>query len=58
MNLEWPQITWICLTLIWVGINLGKDGEPGPKFGFVRSLLNAVIVAALLYAGGFFGRVH
>ena len=52
--MDWPQITYIVLLAIVVGIDLAKDGEPrGGRHNFITTLISAAIVSWLLWAGGF-----
>jgi hypothetical protein len=55
MTLHWPQITWVVLTLLGLGLALGKHGQSKGDYSFWESLLNTAIAAWLLYYGGFFG---
>lgn len=50
-----PQIIWIVLVTLSVGLHLSKHGEPRTeRYSFWGMLLNAAITAGLLYWGGFF----
>lgn len=56
MHLGWPQVIFC----IWIGTGLGicaaKNGQPREgKFSFTGSVMRSVLLAALLYWGGFFG---
>lgn len=54
--MHWPQITWIALSCIGLGVTLQQHNQP--KTGdnnFFHSLIASLIVAGLLWAGGFFG---
>lgn len=52
----WPQITWIVLAAIGVGIHVAKHGEPhkGKRTAW-PVLIRVAFCAWLLSAGGFFG---
>ncbi len=51
-----PQIIWIVLAVLGVGISLAKDGEPKTdSHSFMTSVICTSIVASILYWGGFFG---
>ena len=56
MNLHWPQIVWLALTLIGIGVQCAKHGKPreGKENVFI-TIISTIIVATLLYYGGFFG---
>jgi hypothetical protein len=52
-----PQILMIIFYTLNLGVNLAHHGEPSlVKYNFWSSLLVAVVVFALLWWGGFFGR--
>ncbi|HRK69439.1 MAG TPA: hypothetical protein PKY73_17950 [Hyphomonas sp.] len=51
--MAWPQVTFIALMALTVGINLAKHGE-AYRYNFWNSLLGAGLTGGLLYAGGFF----
>lgn len=51
----WPQITYLILTFVGLGIAIERHGKP--KIGthdFVVDIVATSIVLGLLYAGGFF----
>ena len=51
----WPQIIWIILLLIGVGIHLAKHGERRlDDYNIILYLISSAISFALLYFGGFF----
>jgi len=53
--MRWPQIIIIALYTMSLGIHLAKHGEEKTgKYNFWSSLLSAIIIFALLKAGGFF----
>lgn len=49
----WPQIVWACLTVLGLGVALGKHGEQS-EHNFWYSLIGAGISVWLLFSGGFF----
>lgn len=51
-----PQIIWLTINLLGLGISLAKHGEPKEgKYSFWWTLLSLLINVALLYWGSFFG---
>lgn len=55
MNLEWPQLTYLALSCLAVGVHLAKHGEPRKdKYGFWSALISSAIMTFILYKGGFF----
>lgn len=53
--MNWPQVIWCVLTLLGLGIALARHGEPKTdKHSFWWSLTGTIIVAWLLWCGGFF----
>jgi hypothetical protein len=57
MTLHWPQITWLCLTLLSAGIGIAQHGKPktGNNNMFIN-LIATALIAWLLYEGGFFSQ--
>jgi len=54
--MDWPQITWIVLAAIGLGIDLSRDGrEKEGRHNFIATLIGTGLMAWLLWAGGFFG---
>lgn len=53
----WPQIIWICLTLMALGVHAALHGRTKrvEKYNFFSAFIGAIIVGAFLYWGGFFG---
>lgn len=49
-----PQIIWIVLMCIGLGIDLANHGQPRTNTNFFTSLISAVIAFLILKAGGFF----
>ncbi|CAI2420059.1 transglycosylase SLT domain-containing protein [Serratia liquefaciens] len=55
----WPQITWIVLTCITLGVGIAAHGIPRTgKHSFWWQLLSAVFLCWLLWCGGFFCQAH
>lgn len=50
----WPQITYIVLTALGLGLVLAKHGQPRKPFDFWDTAISSGLVLGLLYAGGFF----
>lgn len=55
MILEWPQITYLCLTLIGLVIGGVKLGKTGNYTDFWANNISSVVILFILYSGGFFG---
>jgi len=56
MIMNWPQLTYLALIGIGLGIALAKDGEPRDgKHNFIAFIIVHAITLYILYAGGFFG---
>lgn len=53
----WPQIVWIVLAGISVGMHLVKHGESrqNEKYNVIACLIATGFMAFVLSAGGFFG---
>ncbi|RKO76174.1 transglycosylase SLT domain-containing protein [Pectobacterium parmentieri] len=57
--MNWPQITWIVLVSLGLGMTLMKHGEPRTdKHSVWWSLFGALATAWLLWSGGFFSQAH
>ncbi|KHS86774.1 transglycosylase SLT domain-containing protein [Pectobacterium aroidearum] len=57
--MNWPQITWIALVSLGLGMTLMKHGEPRTdKHSVWWSLFGALATAWLLWSGGFFSQAH
>ena len=57
--LQWPQVIWIVLVLLGLGIHIAKNGEPNPTtYSAWRQLFYIALTAALLSWGGFFSPAH
>lgn len=55
LYLQWPQVIWIALVLLGLGIHIAKNGEINPTtYSAWRQLFHIVLTAALLSWGGFF----
>lgn len=51
----WPQVAYIILAAMSVGVVISKHGKPDDgKFNAIFPLIRTTVVASLLYAGGFF----
>lgn len=51
----WPQITYIVLTTLGIGLVLAKHGQPRTeKYNVWWSLIGTAMVLPILYYGGFF----
>lgn len=56
MIIGWPQIVWICIVAMNLGMYLVKHGEEmSGKYNFFISLICQLISLWILYCGGFFG---
>ncbi|QPB08675.1 hypothetical protein KB681_gp37 [Burkholderia phage Mica] len=56
MTLHWPQIVYLALSLIGIGVQCAKHGKPREgKENVFGTLFATAVVCWLLYAGGFFG---
>jgi hypothetical protein len=56
MIMHWPQITFVVMGALGIGIHLAKNGQP--KIENYNGLLQIVLVIVelwILYCGGFFG---
>jgi len=51
----WPQVIYIVLTALSLGIIAAKHGQPQKPYSITPNLIGTAIFAALLYWGGFFG---
>lgn len=54
MTLGWPQLVYLALLLIGVGVAAAKDGQPREAWSFWWTLVGAGLAIWLLYMGGFF----
>ena len=55
MDLQWPQITYIAITGITLGVQLANHGKPrSGNHDFGASILATAILYVLLWQGGFF----
>lgn len=57
MTIHAPQLIWICLAALRLGIAIAKQGQPRPAEVYHPgvTLIAIVLVASLLWWGGFFG---
>lgn len=49
-----PQIIYLFLAAMGLGLALANDGKPQPPYSFIKSLISSAIVLSLLWWGGFF----
>ena len=51
----WPQYVMAAIYLIYIGMNLAKDGEPEDgHYSFFTAIIASAIMFMILKAGGFF----
>lgn len=50
----YPQIIYIALSLLGVGVVTAKHGQPRGNYSIFTTLFAEAIMVALLYWGGFF----
>lgn len=48
-----PQIIYLALILISLGINMARDGEPD-EYNFLMAFISKALALWILYEGGFF----
>ena len=53
--MKWPQLVYLGLIFLSLGLTLGKHGEPQPKYNFFSTLIGSILQLLILQAGGFFG---
>lgn len=56
--MQWPQITWIFLAAMSLGIAIAKHGQPRTLFSGWHTTIRLLVMALLLWAGGFFTPAH
>ncbi|ELL2284577.1 hypothetical protein Q6H81_004144 [Salmonella enterica] len=57
--MNWPQITLIILLAFGLGVTAIKHGEPrNDKYSFWWQLAGNLVIAWLLWCGGFFSQAH
>lgn len=49
-----PQIVWIFLVALGLGVQIAKHGQPQSPYHAGKSLVGCAISVGLLYWGGFF----
>ena len=54
LSIGWPQVVYIALTILGLGIAAAKHGQPREPYSFPTSFFATAIVFAILYWGGFF----
>ena len=55
MKIGPPQIIWIALSCLGLGLAIAKHGEPREPYDATAVAVSFVISATLLWWGGFFG---
>ena len=55
MTLEWPQITYLILTVIGFVLASIKLGKTGQQVEFWSNIISTIAILFILYCGGFFG---
>ncbi|MBH2976839.1 transglycosylase SLT domain-containing protein [Serratia marcescens] len=57
--MQWPQITWVVLVVLSLGVTLAKHGEPRTgKHSFWWQIFGIAATGWLLWCGGFFSQAH
>jgi hypothetical protein len=54
---NWPQYTYLALTLFGLGICLMQHGKPREPLNFGTTVVSSSLIWFLLYMGGFFDRL-
>ena len=54
MTLGWPQLVYLALTILGLGVAMAKHGEPRGEHSFPTTFIASGIVIWVLYMGGFF----
>lgn len=49
-----PQLIYLGITVLGLGVVLAKNGEPQEPYSFWKTILVSSIILCLLYWGGFF----
>ena len=49
-----PQIVWLALAFLSIGISIAKHGEPQENYSFPLKMIGIALGAWILYWGGFF----
>jgi hypothetical protein len=55
MILHWPQITYLALSMLGLGVTMAKHGESKGEYNVLASLIVSIILIWILGCGGFFG---
>ena len=55
LHVGWPQIIYLSLIFLSLGLHLGKHGESMGNYNFFVKLFDVCATLGLLYWGGFFG---
>lgn len=54
--MEWPQLVYLGMVFLSMGMALGKHGEPMTgKYNFFTTVISGILQILILKAGGFFG---
>ena len=51
----WPQITLLVLIGLNLGVGITNHGKPRGNYNALYTIIDAVFLAIILTAGGFFG---
>lgn len=55
LAIGWPQIIYIVLLSMSLGMSAAKHGERRPDYSFWNAVISAAVTLHLLWWGGFFG---
>jgi hypothetical protein len=59
LTLQWPQVIWIVLAVLGLGIHMARSGEPlRGRYSAWMQIISIAIGATILWCGGFFHPVH
>lgn len=57
MLLGWPQLTYLTLMILGIGMTAVKHGEAkSAEYNILTTLIVDAVMMFILYSGGFFGR--
>jgi len=55
IKMQAPQIIYLVVSCLALGINIAKHGEPkNENYSAITSFIGAILTLALMYWGGFF----
>jgi hypothetical protein len=54
MDIGWPQLIYLALSVLGLGIAIAKHGQPREPYNVVHSLIAICLAWPLLWWGGFF----